>query len=184
LQLTLGALLTATKGSAAPEVEHTYRHARVLCEQIGDREQVFPALRGLSLYYSMRLEHQMACALADQMLTIAQEAQDLGLLIEAYLRQGSTRLWIGEFLAARAHLEQAIALYDPQRHRAHALRYGTDPGVACRLLAHQVLWILGYPDQALKRAQEACALAQGFSHVNTLGYGLACLPHIHYVRGE
>src|SRR5215471_14833095 len=64
------------------------------------------------------------------------------------------------------------------------LRYGADPGVACRLLAHQVLWILGYPDQALTRAQEALALAQGFSHVNTLGYGLACLPGIHYARGE
>ena len=184
LQLALGALLTATKGFAAPEVEHAYGRARVLCEQIGDRGQVFTALRGLTLYYAMRLEHQTACALADQMLTIAQEAQDSGLLIEAYHRQGGSRLWIGEFLAARAHLEQAIALYDPQRHRAHALRYGADPGVACRLLAHQVLWILGYPDQALTRAQEAFTLAQGFSHINTLGYGLSCLPAIHYNRGE
>ncbi len=184
LQLALGALHTATKGFAAPEVEHAYRRARTLCEQIGDRRQVFPALRGLTLYYSMRLEHQTACVLADQMLAIAQEAQDSGLLMEAYHRQGATRLWIGEFLAARAHLEQAIALYDPQRHRDHALRYGADPGVACRLLAHQVLWILGYPDQALRRAQEALELALEFSHVNTLGYGLACLPHVHYVRGE
>ena len=106
------------------------------------------------------------------------------MLIEAYHRQGTTRLWIGEFLAARAHLEQAIALYDPQRHRSHALRYGADPGVACRLLALQVLWILGYPDQALTRAQEAFALAQELSHVNTLGYGLACLPRSIYFRGE
>jgi adenylate cyclase len=52
------------------------------------------------------------------------------------------------------------------------------------LLIHQVLWILGYPDQALRRAQEALALSQEFSHVNTLAYGLACLPHTHYVRGE
>jgi predicted ATPase len=184
LQLTLAALLTATKGSAAPEVEHTYRRARALCEQIGDQKQVFPALRGLTLYYSMRLEHQTACALADQMLAIAQEAQDSGLLIEAYHRQGSTRLWIGEFLAARAHLEHALALYDPQRDRAHALRYGVDPGVSCRLLAMQVLWILGYPDQALTRAQEALALAQKLAHVNTLGYGLACPPQIHLFRGE
>jgi predicted ATPase/class 3 adenylate cyclase len=184
LQLTLGALLTATKGFAAPEVEQTYRRARALCEQTGDREQVFPALRGLTLYYSMRLEHQTACALADQMLTIAQDAQDSGLLIEAYHRQGATRLWIGEFLAARAHLEQAIALYDPQRHRAHALRYGADPGVACRLIAVQVLWILGYPDQALRRAQEALAMAQELSHVNTLGYGLSSMAYIYHARGE
>jgi class 3 adenylate cyclase/predicted ATPase len=184
LQLALGGLLTATKGFAAPEVERAYTHARELCEQIGDREQVFTALRGLTLYYSMRLEHKTACALADQMLDIAQEAQDSGLLIEAYHRQGATRLWIGEFLAARTHLEQAIALYDPQRHRTHALRYGADPGVACRLIALQVLWILGYPDQALRRAQEAFTLAQEFSHVNTLGYGLSSMAYIYHARGE
>ncbi len=184
LQLALGALLTATKGFASPEVEFAYRRARGLCEQIGDQKQVCPALRGLTLYYSMRLEHQTSCTLADQMLTIAQEAQDSGLLIEAYHRQGATRLWIGEFLAARAHLEQAIALYDPQRHRAHALRYGADPGVACRLIALQALWILGYPDQALRRAQEAFTLAQEFSHVNTLGYGLSSMAYIYHARGE
>ena len=42
LQLVLGALLTATKGFAAPEVEHAYRRAQELCEQIGDRGKSSP----------------------------------------------------------------------------------------------------------------------------------------------
>src|SRR5262249_51276784 len=105
LQLTLGALRMATHGFAAPEVEHVYRRSRELCEQTGDREQVGTALYGLTLYYSMRLEHKTACALADQMLGIAQEAQDPDLLIAAHRMQGNTRLWIGEFLASRSHLE-------------------------------------------------------------------------------
>ncbi len=184
LQLALGALRMATHGFAAPEVEQAYRRAQELCEQTGDREQVFTALHGLTNYYAMRAEHQTARALADQMLAIAQEAQDSGLLIAAHRMQAITRLWVGEFLATRAHLEQGIALYDPQRHRALTFRYGQNLVVSCRLMAHQVLWILGYPDQALRRAQEALTLAQEFSHANTLGYGLACLPHSHYVRGE
>jgi predicted ATPase len=184
LQLTLGGLFMATHGFAAPEVEHAYRRARELCEQSGDRGQVFTVLVGLVSYYAMRAEHKTACALADQMLDIAQKAQNSDLLIAAHYLQGMTRLWIGEFLAARAHLEHGMALYDPQRHRALAFRYGRDIGVGCRLIAHQVLWILRYPDQALTRAEEALALSQEFSHVNTLGYGLACLPQIHYNRGE
>jgi class 3 adenylate cyclase/predicted ATPase len=184
LQLALGALRMATHGQASPEVEQAYRRAQALCEQTGDWEQVGTALYGLTTYYSMRAEHQTACALADQLLSTAQEAQDPDLLIAAHRMQGNTRLWIGEFLASRFHLEQGIALYDSQPQRAHTFRYGHDLGIACRILAHQVLWILGYPDQALTRAQEALTLAQEFSHVNTLGYGLACLPHIHYVRGE
>ena len=50
VQLALGALLTATKGVAAPEVEHAYGRARELCEQTGDREQVCTALFGLAIY--------------------------------------------------------------------------------------------------------------------------------------
>jgi predicted ATPase len=184
LQLALGGLLTATKGVAAPEVEQAYGRAREVCEQTGDREQVCTVLFGLSVHYAMRVEHQPACTLADQLLGIAQEAQDPDLLIAAHFQQGSTRLWIGEFLASRSHLEHGMALYDPQQHRALAFHYGRDLGVSCRLVALQVLWILGYPDQALTRAQEGLALSQGFSHVNTLGYGLACLPYIHLVRGE
>ena len=184
LQLTLGALCMATKGFAAPEVERAYHRALALCEQTGEQKQIFTALRGLALHYTMRLEHQTARRMADQLLGIAQQAQDPDLLIEAHRMQGGSRLWIGEFLNAHAHLESGMALYDPQKHRTHAFRYGQDPGVACRLLAFQVLWILGYPDQALKRAQEAFTLAQEFSHVNTRGYGLACLPQIHLFRGE
>jgi len=34
--------------------------------------------------------------------------------------------------AARAHLEESVALYDPQQHRPHAFLYSVaDPGVAC-----------------------------------------------------
>jgi class 3 adenylate cyclase/tetratricopeptide (TPR) repeat protein len=184
LLLSLGGLVTATKGFAAPEVEHIYRRARALCEQLGDQDKVFTALFGLTLYYSMRVEHATAKALADQMLDIAQDTQDPDLLLAAHRIQGSTRLWIGEFVAAHAHLESGMRLYDLTQHRAQTLRYGQDLGVACRLLAHQVLWILGYPDQALMRAQEALEISKKFHHVNTLGYGLACLPQVHYVRGE
>ena len=35
------------------------------------------------------------------------------------------------------------------------------------------LWFLGYPDQALKRSQEALALAQELDHPFTLGFALA-----------
>jgi class 3 adenylate cyclase/predicted ATPase len=184
LLLSLGGLLTATKGFAAPEVEHLYRRARALCEQLGDRHKVLRALFGLTSYYSMRGEHATARTLADQMLDIAQDTQDPDLLLAAHRMQGSTRLWIGEFTVAHAHLESGMRLYDPSQHQAQTLRYGQDLGIACRLLAHQVLWILGYPDQALMRAQEALEISKSFHHLNTLAFGLGCLPHVHYVRGE
>src|SRR5207245_6919164 len=46
LLIALGSVLTATKGSAAPEVEQTYARARDLCLELEDPAYLFPVLRG------------------------------------------------------------------------------------------------------------------------------------------
>ena len=43
---------------------------------------------------------------------------------------------------AREHLEQSIALYDPQQHHSHAFLYGQDTGVVCLAYAAWALWFL------------------------------------------
>jgi predicted ATPase len=64
-------------------------------------------------------------------------------------------------VSARAHFEQAIALYNPQQYRSALTRYGWDRGaVMLSSLLAQVLWLLGYPNQARKRNSEAQILAQ------------------------
>jgi predicted ATPase len=69
---------------------------------------------------------------------------------------------MGELLLGKEHLEMAISLYDRERHRPLAFRYGgIDPGVGCLSYGAWTLCHLGYPDQALKRGNEARALAQG-----------------------
>jgi hypothetical protein len=35
-----------------------------------------------------------------------------------------TVIYLGESATAQTHLEQGIALYDPQQHRSHTVRYG------------------------------------------------------------
>ena len=54
LQTTLGPALMITKGFAAPEVEHAYARARVLCQQVGETPQRFAVLRGLWQFYNGR----------------------------------------------------------------------------------------------------------------------------------
>src|SRR5260370_31604417 len=78
---------------------------------------------------------------------------------------GNPSFWMGEFLPAREPLEMASSLYDPERHRPLAFRYGGfDAGIACLSYAAWTLWTLGYPDQALQRGNKALALAQALSH--------------------
>jgi predicted ATPase len=49
-------------------------------------------------------------------------------------------------------------------------RIGGDPGVTSRLYAAQILWFLGYPEQALARLHEALALAHELSHPYSLAF--------------
>jgi predicted ATPase len=184
LQTTLGPALMFTKGQAAPEVLQAYARARELCQQVGETPQLFQVLRGLWVFYILRLELQTALELGEHLLTLAQQVGDPALLLEAHYPLGNTLNYLGEFAAAQAHLAQGIALYDPQQHHAHAFRYGHDPGVICRAYAGVTLWWLGYPDQALQRSHEALTLARELAHSFSLGSALFFAAWLHHLRRE
>jgi predicted ATPase len=185
LQMTLGPVLMAAKGYAAPEVGAVYDRARELCQQLGEIPQLFPVLFGLWVFHTVRAEHKTARELAGQLLPLAQSGQDSALLLEAHHALGQTLFFLGELAPARTHVEQGISLYDPHQHHSLTFRYGSgDPGVFCRGFAAFVLWLLGYPDQALKRSHEALAQAQELSHPHSLASTLIHGAMLHYFRRE
>jgi TOMM system kinase/cyclase fusion protein len=184
LRITLGVPLMLTKGFAAPEVEQLYSRARNLYQQIPESPQLFPMLFGLWAFYSVRADYRTARDLCSQLLTLAQSAKDPELLLEAHAACGNTTSFLGELVAAREHLEQAITLYDPKKHGAHAYIYPQDPGVHSLSYATLTLWLMGYPDQARKRSLEALALGQKLSHPFSLAFAMIHVLYIHRFSGE
>jgi class 3 adenylate cyclase/predicted ATPase len=185
LQIILGAPLMATKGWAAPEVGKAYTRARELCQQVGETSQLFPVLWGLWVFSLVRAELQTARELGEQLLTLAQSAQDPALLLEAHHALWVTLLYRGELLPARAHMEQGIALYDPQQHRALAFLYGShDPAMCCQSSAAVALWLLGYPEQALESMHDGLTRAQELSHPFSLAWALHLAAELHQLRRE
>ena len=184
VSIALGIPLVLTKGHAAPEVEATYARARELCRQLGDTPQLFSALLGLRRFYFMRGALQTAHDLGEQLLRLAERLDDRGLRLRAHQMLAEGLLFLGEFAQARAHAEQGITLYDPQQHRAHVFRYGNDSGVGCRAFAAEVLWVLGYPDQALRRIDEALTWAQELAHPFNLAFALNCAARLHRFRRD
>ena len=164
LQIALGGALVATKGYAAPEVEHAYTRARQLCQQIGETPQLFFALGGLWVFYLVRAELVTARELAEQALQYAQRADSPDLLLWSHLFCGNTLYYLGEASAARDHLEQSLARYDSHKHNptvsAPLSGAVNDPGVSALALLSVTLWHLGHPDQAVKKSEEAVRLAQ------------------------
>ena len=174
----------ALKGYAAPEVERAYTRALELCRQMGDTPQIFPVLSGLSRFYYVRAELQRARDLGEQCLRLSQNAQDPILLLEAHRLLGATLFYLGELALARTHLEQSIALYDPQQHRSLALLYGTDAQVAGLCYMSNLLWCLGYPDQALQKSHESLTVAKERAHLISLAGAWHFAAVVHQFRRE
>ncbi len=184
LQISLGPALIATKGYAAPEVEQVYTRARELSQQIEDSPQVYKVLLGSWLYYFVRDEFQTAQELGKEFLQLAQRGQDPAPLLQARRAMGNTLCVLGEFTSAQEHFEAGIDASQRLTSR-DALLYDHDPGVTCLSYSSLVLWVLGYPNQALKRSQEALTLARKLDHPFTLAfaYSFAALFH-HLCREE
>jgi predicted ATPase len=183
LQLALSPALFAVKGYTAPEVEKAATRARELCQQIGETPQLFPALWRLVVFYFNRGEHQTAHELAEQMMRLAQGVQDQYLLSYAHMALGWTLYLLGELTSARPHSEQGIALYDPQTHPRSPF-FTADPRVECLSCAAWDLWYLGYPNQALKRSQEALDVARGLFRPFSLAYALGWAARFHLLCRE
>ncbi len=168
-----GPALLAVRGYSAPEVRHTYERAHDLCRRAENAPQLFTALWGLWLFNSSRARLATAREVGDQAMGLAESQGDAGLVMQAHHMLGPTFLQLGELNAARAHLEAAIARYDPVTHRAHAAIYGGhDPGVCCRIFSAFVLYMLGHPDVALRRAADAVAVARTLEQPTSLALTL------------
>jgi predicted ATPase len=182
--MALGPALMATQGPATLEVEQTYARTRALCQQIGETPQLFSTLWGLCRFYRARGALPTARELGEQLDRLAQRKAAPTPCLEARDALGSTLFHLGEYAAAQADLEQGIALTDPTEQRALALRHDVAPGVTCLAYAANILWCLGFPAQAVRRSQEALALAQTLSHPYSLAFARYWAALLHYRRRE
>jgi predicted ATPase len=182
LQIGLGPALMATKGFAAPEVEHVFTRARELCQEVGHTPQLFLVLQGLSGFYALRAKLQTVHELVEQRLSLAQSLQNPALLAQARLAQGHSLLAFGEVASARAHLEQGVALYNPEQHHSLAFGGGLDP--RGRDHAALVLWLLGYPEQALKSLHAVLTAVRERPHPFSLAVVLVFAAVLHQLRRE
>jgi predicted ATPase len=183
MQVALGPVLIAAVGYATQEVEAVYGRARELCEQLEASSAHFVVLRGLEVHYLVRGELQKARGLGEQLLQMAQWEGDAALLVGANHALGQSLFYLGELKAARANVEQGMALYQPRAHRFPTWP-GGHPGEQCFLYGAWTLWLLGYPDQALQKSQEALTLIQELSHPFSLASALDFTALLHQFRRE
>ncbi len=186
LWVTLGSLLTVTRGGGDPEAEAAYRRAHDLSVETGEQVQLFTALRGLSEFYHTRGPRETALSCAEQALAVAERLGDPALAVDAHHAVAMPLLYLGELERAREHVERGVALYDPKQRQTYASSFyhAIDPGCGCRFQASRVLWLLGYPDQARTHAEEGLALAGRIAHVLSVAWAHGDAAILHQCRRE
>ena len=184
LQVALAVPLTATRGYVAKEVEQAYLRSREICSKAKDPKQLLPVLHGLYRFYIVQGDNQRAHQLGEEILGCAKQVDDSDHVMEAHRSLGLTLVFMGEFEQARSHNDEGFALYDFEKHREHAFVYGADPGMIFLTLGSWALWNLGYPEQALKRTEEALKLTEEFKHPHSRAFAVSVNANIFYNCGD
>jgi class 3 adenylate cyclase/predicted ATPase len=187
LQVALITPLTHVKGYAATETKATAEQARSLIEQaeaLGEPSE--DPLLLFSILWAFWGANQVAfngdaCRdRAAQFLALAEKQRATVPLMVGHRMMGISLLYTEDIAEGRGHLDQALALYDPAEHRPLATRFGTDTAVSTLAYRSHALWLLGYPEAALRDADGALRNAREMGQAATLMFALnvTAVPYI------
>jgi class 3 adenylate cyclase/predicted ATPase/ABC-type transport system involved in cytochrome c biogenesis ATPase subunit len=184
LQTLLGNCLRATKGWSIDRVKQAYTRALQLCKESGFDEHTLPAVFGLWTWNFVHAALGEAQALAEHLVNSAETTGDPVYKVLAHEALGFTLFANGKFTAARAALERSISMCEDSKAAMYLDLSAQDPRVHVRLYDGLVLWLLGYPDQALRICAEAKSYADASRHPFSEAMARTISLRVHQFRGE
>ena len=181
---SLSVALRAVKGQGASETGHAYASARELWERAGSPTEFVQIPYGQSRYHAHRGEFDLAQRLDEDLLRLSRQRNDVAGLVLGHLSSGITLMFVGMFASSRFHLEKALALHDPIFHRALVQQAGVHPHIFSQVYLANVLFCLGFPDQALARSEAIIFEARRLNHPPSLAGSLAIGMRLRSLVGD
>lgn len=187
-KLELGLLTTQipallyTKRVRDPELEKAYTRALYLCQQLGDTTHIYLVMYGLSLIYLHLGDLKKSYEIAERIYSLAEKSHELDKQIFAHFVLVENLCFMGKFVSMLHHAEKGIEIYSTENLTFEMMWF--DPGLICFCYSALALWHLGYPDRALKMAEEALNIGKGESHPNSLMYSMLYTTYIYIYRKE
>jgi tetratricopeptide (TPR) repeat protein len=179
LQLALITPLVHVKRILCTQTKAAVDRARVLLEQADalgetpdDPLQLFAVLYGAFVANIMAFDADASRDIAAQVLELAEKQSASFPRVLGHNHLGGSLMQRGYIAEAKPHFDQAIALYDPVAHRPLAARFGEDQTVPTLAMRSRVLWLLGYPDAALRDTDDAIKNARETGQAASLMFAL------------
>jgi class 3 adenylate cyclase/predicted ATPase len=179
LHVALLNTLMHVKGYGAPETKAAVAEVRALierAERLGespdDASLLLSALFGQWLVNFINFDGDVARGLAARFLTLGDKDGTAVPRLVGHRTMASTLVLIGDIVEAKAHFNEALALYRPAAHRRLMTRFGQDLRVTCLAFRSMASWLLGCPEAALHDADCALSEAREIGHAATLMFTL------------
>jgi predicted ATPase/DNA-binding winged helix-turn-helix (wHTH) protein len=172
LYSALGASLMYTKGPV-PETAAAWTTALEIAQTVDDTEYQLRALWGLFAYRMTSGEYLAALALAQRFCSLAANSADPADRLIGDGMIGKVLHHLGDQTSARRHIECQISRYVAPDRRSHTVRFWFDQRVTVRVFLARILWLQGFPDQAMRIAQRIIENPRAIDHTVSLCYALS-----------
>jgi predicted ATPase/DNA-binding winged helix-turn-helix (wHTH) protein len=172
LHAALGTSLMYTR-NAVPEIGAAWRKALEIAESLDDAEYQLRVVWGLWSFHTTSGQHRTALALAQKFNSLAEMRPELNDRLIADRIIGVSQHFLGDQLSARHHLERVIARYVPAVQKSHIIRFQTDQRATARAFLARIMWLQGFPDQAMRTAGASIEDARASGHAISIAYALS-----------
>ena len=171
LYAALATSLTYTGGTES-ELEAAWTKTLDLAERLDDTEYRLRAVWELwTLNRVGRLNHA-ALTQAQRVSARAANRADPNHRLVGERMLGISCHYQGDQVRARRHLEGVLDAYVETDNRSHIVRFQVDLRVSARTFLAPSLWLLGYPDQAMRAAEAAVEDARAANHALSVCHAL------------
>ncbi|WP_210191731.1 ATP-binding protein [Rhodomicrobium vannielii] len=167
LYAALGAALLYAHGPL-PETDAAWTAALRMAEDIGDVEYQLRVLCGLTIYRIYIGDYRAALTLAERFHGIAEENDDRAALLSAGRLIATALHYLGDQPNARLRLDAMLSRSAAPAQRPQITRFQLDQRAVTQSTMANILWLQGFPDQALRAADRSLEAALASDHVLSL----------------
>jgi class 3 adenylate cyclase/tetratricopeptide (TPR) repeat protein len=180
IRVFLGQTLAAARGFSTPALADHIARIEELSRRIADPEARYILLFSQWNVAFSRGDLKRAEELGAELLGMTPAKPADNRRPSALQVLGTSQLWHGRPLEARANLEEAVVLFD--RDLENNLQSTFAPVVPNRCQLSWAVWIAGYPDQAHIRAAEALQMAMHLGRPYSIAFALQYVVSVAHLR--
>jgi predicted ATPase len=155
-----------------PEFAAAWKRALDIAVRLDDAEYQLRALWGLWDFYISDGQYRVALECALKLRALAEHRADPSDQLIGDRLIGLTEHYLGDLPSARCHIERVLNRYVAPV-RPDIMRFRSDQRVQARVSLARILWLQGFPDQAIRTAESGIEDARTIDHAISVCFALA-----------